>query len=77
MEGTIKWRSVNYEVPEYRHDSSNFDLPISPLLRVREFSGFPTDHIVLYKTWNSVGGYGILAACVHIQVQNFMRPELP
>lgn len=54
MEGTIEWRSVNYEVPENRHYSNDFDLPYPSLVVVREQAGYAAEWKLLGKTWELV-----------------------
>ena len=54
MEGTIEWRSVNYEVPENRHFSNDFDLPYPSLVIVREQAGYTAEWKLLGKTWELV-----------------------
>ncbi len=68
MEGSMEWRSVNYEVPENRHYSNNFTLPYPSLVVVREQAGYAADWKLLGKTWELVSDSAAL--------RDYVRAEL-
>lgn len=68
MEGTIEWRPVNYEVPENRHYSNDFDLPYPSLAVVREQAGYTVEWKLLGKTWKLVSDPAALRDYIRAEV---------
>lgn len=76
-DGKMEWRSINYEVPENRHYSTDFDLQYPSLALAREQGGYRVAHKLLPNTWDLVNDPDDLREYVKREVAEFVEEARP